>query len=450
MKQRKYSILAFLLSLTMCFSLTGTCYASEGQTDNWPTGPNISSDSAIIMEASTGAILYEKNIDKKQYPASITKILTTLLAIENCSMDEVVTFSEEAVFGIERDSSHIARDVGEQLTMEQCLYAVMLESANEVSAAVAEHVGGSIEEFVKLMNAKAKELGCKNTNFTCPHGLPDENHYTTAYDMALIAKAAISNSTFRTITGTKTYTLPPTNKNDECYYLNNHHKMLQNALHYEGCEGGKTGYTTVAGATLVTFAKRGDIELICVVMKASGTQHYEDTAALFDYAFENFQKYNIAENDTNFVNSSQTSDSGNSNNIFGDNESFISVSESDSIILPKSSNFSDAVPSLDYNNQNSDVLATLSYNYDGHYVGSTTVKLVENKTEDHFNFDTTSSKNNSKSKKSFVTVNILNILKFIFIGIVILILIFLGFVIWNSPKFRRNRRRKNRRSNRFR
>lgn len=447
--KRKYRILAFLLSLIICFSLTEKCYASEVKTNTWPKGPDVSSDSAIVMEASTGAILYEKNIDKKQYPASITKIMTTLLAIENCSMDETVTFSQEAVFGIERDSSHIARDVGEQLTMEQCLYAVMLESANEVSAAVAEHVGGSIDEFVKLMNAKAKELGCKNTHFNNPHGLPDENHYTSAYDMALIAKAAINNSTFRTITGTKCYTLPTTNKNDECYYLNNHHKMLQNALHYEGCEGGKTGYTTVAGATLVTFAKRGDLELICVVMKASGSQHYEDTATLFDYAFENFQKYNIAENDTNFINNNQTSDLENTTNIFGDNQSFISVSDSDSIVLPKSSNFADAIPSLTYNKEDSNVLATLTYNYDGHYVGSTTVKLVENSNDDNFSFDS-SKKNSTKSKNSTIAVNIFKFIKFVLIGLGILLLIFLIILIWNSPKFRRNRRRRNRRSNRFR
>ncbi|RDU23563.1 D-alanyl-D-alanine carboxypeptidase family protein [Anaerosacchariphilus polymeriproducens] len=439
--KRIYSITAIFISLFLCLNLTINCYASEKKIDNWPSGPNVSSDSAIIMEASTGAILYEKNIDKQQYPASITKIMTTLLAIEKCSMDETVTFSKEAVFGIERNSSHIARDVGEQLTMEQCLYAIMLESANEVSAAVAEHIGGSNEGFAKIMNAKAKELGCKNTHFNNPHGLPDENHYTSAYDMALIAKAAISNNTFKTIIGTKRYTLPQTNKNDECYYLNNHHKMLQEALHYDGCEGGKTGYTTVAGATLVTFAKRGDLELICVVMKTSGTQHYEDTKALFDYAFENFEKYNIAENETNFTNNPQNTTS-NSNSIFGDYETFISLNENDCVVLPKSSKFADAIPSLNYNNKDADVLATLSYHYNKHFVGSTTVKLVEKSKKDNFNFDSDSNLKSNKTKSSSLKINIFKILKLVFFFIIIILILLIIIYICNLPKLRRRRRRK--------
>lgn len=444
-----YSITAFLISLILCFNLTFNCHANKKKVDNWPSPPNVNSESAIIMEASTGAILYEKNIHKKQYPASITKIMTTLLAIEKCSMDEIVTFSKNAVFGIERNSSHIARDVGEQLTMEQCLYAIMLESANEVSAAVAEHIGDSNEGFATIMNNKAKDLGCKNTHFNNPHGLPDENHYTTAYDMALIAKAAISNNTFKTIVGTKKYTLPKTNKNDECYYLNNHHKMLQQALHYDGCEGGKTGYTTVAGATLVTFAKRGNLELICVVMKASGTQHYEDTKLLFDYAFNNFEKYNIAQNETTFTNNEQNTTT-NSNSIFGDYENFISLNENDCIVLPKSSKFSDAIPSLNYNNKDSNVLATLSYHYNKHFVGSTTVKLVEKSKKDNFNFTSNSDQKSNKTKNKTININIFNILKTIFLFIIILFILLIIIYISKIPKLRRRQRRKYNRRRRYR
>ena len=181
--------------------------------DYWPEGPEVQSPSVILMEMSTGTVLYEKNSDERNYPASITKIMTTLLALENSDLNEVVTFSDDAINNTE--GSGIYRDYGEQMTMEQCLYAVMLNSANECAYAVAEHVGGTVEHFVDMMNEKAAELGCTNTHFANPHGLFDENHYTTAHDMALIAKAAYQNETFRIITGTARYTIPPTNKHDE-------------------------------------------------------------------------------------------------------------------------------------------------------------------------------------------------------------------------------------------
>ena len=165
--------------------------------DYWPEGPEVQSPSVILMEMSTGTVLYEKNSDERNYPASITKIMTTLLALENSDLNEVVTFSDDAINNTE--GSGIYRDYGEQMTMEQCLYAVMLNSANECAYAVAEHVGGTVENFVDMMNAKAKELGCTNTHFANPHGLQDENHYTTAHDMALIAQAAYQHETFRII-----------------------------------------------------------------------------------------------------------------------------------------------------------------------------------------------------------------------------------------------------------
>ena len=162
--------------------------------DYWPEGPKIDCPNAAVIEVNTGTVLYKKKGGKVRYPASITKIMTTLLAIENCGMDEIVTFSEDAVNKNEGDTSHIARDYQEEMTMEQCLYAVMLESANECAYAVAEHVGaklgGDYSTFIELMNSRAKELGCKNTHFNNCNGLPDEDHWTSAYDMALIAAEA--------------------------------------------------------------------------------------------------------------------------------------------------------------------------------------------------------------------------------------------------------------------
>lgn len=160
----------------------------------WPAGPVVTAESAILIEAETGAILYAKNIHARQYPASTTKILTTLIASEQCSLDEWVTFSREAVFDTPRDSNHIAMDVGQQLTMEDCLNAILIRSANEVSFAVAEHIsGGSWQDFSEIMNARAAELGCVDSHFANPNGLPDENHYTSAYDLAMIGKAFFAN-----------------------------------------------------------------------------------------------------------------------------------------------------------------------------------------------------------------------------------------------------------------
>lgn len=258
---------------------------------DWPQGPAIQAETAIVMEASSGTILYAKNIDEQRFPASITKIMTTLVALENSSLDEQVTFSENAIWGIERDSTHIGIKIGETLTMEQSLYGIMLASANEVAYGVAEHVGGSMDGFVEMMNQKARELGCTNTHFVNSHGLHDENHYTSAHDMALICQAALRNETFRTITGTRAYTIPVTNLTNEERWLDNHQKMLCNTKYqYDGCIGGKTGYTSVAGNTLVTFANRDGMELISVVMKDRGANCYIDSTALLDYGFNEFQK----------------------------------------------------------------------------------------------------------------------------------------------------------------
>lgn len=248
-------------------------------------------ESAILIDAKTGEILYEKDSYKKEYPASITKLMTILLALEYGKLDDVITFSKEAVFGIERNSSHIAIDVGEQITMEQGLYAIMLQSANEVSLGVAEHIDGTIDAFAKHMTQRAKELGCLDTNFVTPNGLHDPNHYTTAYDMALIAKEVLKFDKFREIMSTTYYVLPPTNKQPENRYLYGQHKMIkQNSkFYYEDCEGGKTGFTNQALNTLVSYSQRGETELIAVVLRDAGTGIYSDTIKLFDYGFENYE-----------------------------------------------------------------------------------------------------------------------------------------------------------------
>lgn len=272
-------------------------YYWPAQTDSiagWPAAPSIEAEAAVLMDAKTGNLLYAKNKDDIHYPASITKIMTTLLALEHCDdFKETVTFSSQAVYTTEEDSSSIYAVEGEQLRMSQCLYAIMLASANEAAYAVAEHSCGNLKRFVEEMNQRAKEIGCEHTHFNNASGLPDEHHYTTAYDMALIAREAWQNRWFRKIAGTANYTIPKTNKTEEPRDLYNHHKMLTDYNYlYKGCVGGKTGYTNVAGNTLVTYVRRGSVTLIAVVLKGSSAV-YSDTKAILDYGFSNFHRLSI-------------------------------------------------------------------------------------------------------------------------------------------------------------
>ena len=343
--------------------------------DYWPDAPETLSPGVILMEESTGTILYEKNSDEAHYPASITKIMTTLLALENGNLSDMVTFSDDAINNTE--GSGIARDYGEQMTLEQCLYGVMLESANECAYAVAEHVGGTVENFVDMMNAKAKELGCTNTHFANPHGLQDENHYTTAHDMALIAQAAYQNETFRIIIGTKMYTIPPTNKHAEETVLRNHHDMLctyHNANRkylYPYCVGGKTGYTATANSTLVTYAEKDGMTLICVVMSTQSPNQFIDTVNLFDYAFDNFQVLNVAENDTDYS-AETTVDNGNLDNI----APFVELDKDAVIVLPKTAEFSDTSSSVEYNDSDPEIAGSITYTYAGRNVGKADIKTT--------------------------------------------------------------------------
>lgn len=280
-----------LLILCAQAALFPLAVSAEGE---WPQGLALSSvgETAVVMDVDSGALLYAFGANEKHYPASITKVMTGMLALEHGNLDDTVTFTKEAVFGIERGSAHIARDVDEQMPLRDCMYAMMLESANECAYAIAEHIGGDYDTFINMMNEKAKALGCENTHFCNSNGLFDENHYTSAYDMALIAREAFHNETFAEICGTKTYTIPPTNIHEEETYLNNHHAMLNyyktKRYLYEFCVGGKTGYTTEANNTLVTYAKKDGQTLVCVVLNAEQGCHYNDTRRLFDYCFEHF------------------------------------------------------------------------------------------------------------------------------------------------------------------
>ena len=284
-----------ILSIFLCLTLIlGFC---PGQTAyaaaEWPSEISISADGGILMDINSGAVLFEKNSHEPYYPASITKILTALIVIENCGLDETVTFSNTAVNSLEPNSSILGARAGDTLSVRDCLYALLLQSANEVANALAEHCAGSIDAFAEKMNEKAEELGCTDSHFANPSGLNDPNHYVSAYDMALIAKAAFNNPTFVEVDSTTYYDVPAGKLKQYPdgwrYYA--HHRMLRrnDSLYYDGAIGGKTGYTEAAGNTLVTYAKNDNTYLVSVVLQ-SVNGAYSDTKALLDYGFNNFSR----------------------------------------------------------------------------------------------------------------------------------------------------------------
>lgn len=252
--------------------------------------------SCILIEANTGKILYEKNSNDVRFPASTTKIMTAILTVENCNLDDVATVSHNAVYSIPYDYTHASLKEGEELTIEQLLYALMIPSANDAAIVLAEHISGSVEEFAKLMNKRAEELGCKNTHFVNPNGIHSKDHTSTSYDLALMGKFAMQNSIIRKIVSTTQFTLPATNKYSKTDRIFNNSNDLLNTYsryYYEGTTGVKTGYTGEAGNCIIASAKKNDFEVILVVLGGESTntglsQRYLDCKTLFDYAFKNY------------------------------------------------------------------------------------------------------------------------------------------------------------------
>ena len=282
-----FTILAAVISIIM--SIPAFSFTIPQEIKEKADAIELDADAAILIDATTGEILYEKNPYKKEYPASITKLMAMLLAFENCSLDETVTFSRNAVYSIEPGSSNIGIDQGEELTVEQCLYGIMLQSANEVSNGIAEHIDGSVAAFCERMTARARELGCEHTVFLTPHGLPQDGHYTTAHDLALIAREAMKNETFRQIVSTTRATIPWEGREYD-RILNNKNKLLTT---YPGATGIKTGYTRAAGRCLVSSAQRDGMELICVVLNCA--DWFDESARLLDAAFTEYGWFTMLE-----------------------------------------------------------------------------------------------------------------------------------------------------------
>lgn len=291
---KKFYIYLFLfLSLNMC--LITTVKAEEVKV------PNISSPAALLMDLRSGKLLYEKNINKKMYPASLTKVMTAIITLEKCDLNEIATVSYDAVMSLSSGYVTANLQIGEELTVEQLLYVLMVGSSNDAAIVLAEHISGSVEDFSKLMNEKAKELGCTNTNFVNPNGAHDENHYSTAHDLALIAKYALQNETFRTLVSTTSYKLPTTNKYDKedrlftttnALLIVNNNTRADN-YYYKYATGVKTGFTTPAKNCLIASANKDGLELLTVVLGADQneqglSERYIDTINLFEYGYDKY------------------------------------------------------------------------------------------------------------------------------------------------------------------
>lgn len=360
---------------------------------HWPNGPAISAQSAVLLEANTGTVLYAKNIHEKSYPASTTKLMTCLLAAENANMNEIVTFSHDAVFSIESGSSNIGIDAGQAMPMEECLYGILVASANEVANGVAEHIAGDMDSFAAMMNKRASELGCKNTHFVNAHGLYNEEHYTTAYDLALIGRAFFSNELLSKIGNTASHHFKATDTQPDDFIVRNKHKLITGEIACEGIRGGKTGYTDEARQTLVSCAEKNGLKLICVVMMEETPEQFYDTVKLFDYGFTNFAVTNVSENENNYQINGITSFHG-AHDVFGGSDVLLSLNKNSYIILPKTLNFADISSEISYDNLSDKEIAHILYSYEGVSLGTASVNL-----------SSVGSANSSNSSQSLSPVN---------------------------------------------
>lgn len=422
----KKTICLLILTIVIIFSNYTAAFADNIQLDG---------EAAVLIDGLTGEILYQKNMDKQMYPASTTKIMTALLTIENTNLDDIVVIDSETPF---TEGSRIYLIEDEKFTIEQLLYALMLESANDAAVALAKYISGNIEDFAELMNQKAEELGAKNTHFNNPNGLPDENHYTSAYDLAMIARYAMKNEKFRRFVSTASYQIPPTEKQEETRYLYNSNRFLwdnnrtilykgkHTKIKYDKVTGIKTGYTDVARNCLVSAAKDGDREVIAVVLKSNGLNCFLDSRKLLDYGLDNYKNINsVTKNDV-----VTTVDISN-----GEIEKLDLIAEASLVkTVPKNINISDIksktklLEEIKAPINKGEQLGKVEYYLDNEFLGE--VKLIAADSVE---------KNINSTVKDYVFA-FLNKIKWIFISIVSIIILYIILAIRINIR-RRNRRK---------
>ena len=417
----------------------------SNQIINWPAGPEIGAEAAILMEVNTGTVLYSKNIHSKLYPASITKILTALIVAEKCDMNEMVTFSSDAIHSINwREDANMGINVGDSITMEQCLYGLLVGSANEVAYAMAEHIcgEGNVNAFSELMNQKARELGCTDSNFITPNGIHDENHYTSAHDMALIAQAFFSNEMLAKMSSTTSYHVPQsaTQPRDDMIVWAKSKLHPGKEYAYEHLVGTKTGYTDDARQTLVSCAQKDGLKLVCVILKEETPSQFTDTIELFNYGFDNFYASSVAENDTNY--SIDTSGFFSTDtDFFGTGKPILQISPNDYIVIPDTVDFSEVQSSLTYDNLAKDEIARIDYSYHNIPVGSASLVPVR-ETPVTFDFGTTPQiVAPPQEDDDTIFINVKNIIVAVMaLAILLIVLFMVRAMLINSRKSRRRKR----------
>ena len=399
--------------------------SSDSGEQIWPEAPEINAGALYLLETNTNSVLNEKNADQQMYPASTTKILTCLIALETCSLDDVITFSETAV-DLEEGDSNIGAVAGEQMALRDVLYGLMLPSGNECANAIAEYIGGSVDGFADIMNEKAEELGCTHSHFSNPSGLYDTNHYTSAHDLALIAQAAGNNSTFLDIISHSSYTIEPTNMDANPKVLSTTNELIDtsNSNYTDYVIGGKTGYLSEAGRCLVSFAKKDGMTLVSVLLNAGYEDVFPETIKNFEYGFNNFTIKNVSENETRFS--------------YMDEKSKVYLDTKSEILMPNNVAFDELTVGIEFVSDMDEetrtelfneigmsvdsslrLYARLNYSYADHKLGNVNVLLNPDK---------------ELVTASFVNVKYINPILIIIVAIIILII-----TIFASRRKRRRR-----------
>lgn len=375
------------------------------------SNPALSAESAVLIDNRTNKILYEKDCNKRMYPASTTKIITAILTLENCNLNDVVIASYDAVMSIPDGYSSANIQIGEELTVEQLLQVLLVYSANDAANILAEHVGGSVDSFVSMMNTKINELGLKNTHFTNTYGKHDDNHYTTSYDLAMIMKYCLKNETFRKIAGSASCAIPATNKHDKRLYTSTNLIINPNSSYYlPYLTAGKTGYTSQAKECLVSSAFENNLELICVVLGSgsNNSNRFTDTKNLYDYGYSNYMIKNIINSNEIVTNIKVTNATKSTKNLD------LLVKESIPVLIKTSEQDIQIAPEIILNEkisapiEENQVLGKIKYNIDG----------VE------YTTDLIASHNVEKSK----------ILNYLLLVVFIILILFLIYKIFFSTK----------------
>ena len=340
LKQLKRKGILALACVISIFSMSVCAFAKP----DWPLDTGCQSEAGIVMDLDSGAVLFAQNIHVQEYPASITKLLTALVVVENASMDEQVTFSHDAVYNVESGSGNkLQLEEGDVLSVKDCLYVMLLQSSNQAANALAEHVGGSREAFADMMNEKAASLGCRESHFVNPSGLNDPEQLTSAYDMAQIGAAVFGNPALLEICSTTSATLPPTINNPNGRTYSMEHKLVvtgdsSDENYYPSAVAGKTGYTSLAGQTLVTYAEQDGRRQVAVTLKSTQRTHYSDTKTILDFGFARFKNVSVAENETDYVTGEEAVTIGDETYSPSD----LYLDEKAVVTLPNDAQFSDA------------------------------------------------------------------------------------------------------------